>query len=100
VRPSDIGAQEKQVQALFNRLIAVAKNPDQNIMPVTVEPVRAGATTGDIVEKLRGVWGLYREMPVSKPIAQRVAIADSNLDRGGRKARPSHGQASPLHTCL
>jgi 2-hydroxyisobutanoyl-CoA mutase large subunit len=33
-------------------------------MPVTVERVRAGATMGDIVEKLNGVWGVYRETPV------------------------------------
>jgi 2-hydroxyisobutanoyl-CoA mutase large subunit len=26
--------------------------------------VAAGATMGDIVEKLKGVWGTYREKPV------------------------------------
>jgi methylmalonyl-CoA mutase N-terminal domain/subunit len=55
---------EGQVQALLDKLAAVAKNPDDNIMPVTVELVRAGATMGDIVEKLKGVWGIYRETPV------------------------------------
>ncbi len=55
---------ETQVQALLERLAGVARNPDQNIMPVTVELVRAGATMGDIVEKLKGVWGVYRETPV------------------------------------
>jgi methylmalonyl-CoA mutase N-terminal domain/subunit len=33
-------------------------------MPVTVELVRAGASMGDIVERLRQVWGTYRETPV------------------------------------
>jgi methylmalonyl-CoA mutase cobalamin-binding domain/chain len=55
---------EAELQALLDKLAAVAKNPDDNIMPVTVELVRAGATMGDIVEKLKGVWGIYRETPV------------------------------------
>jgi hypothetical protein len=33
-------------------------------MPTTVELVKAGATMGDIVEKLKGIWGTYRETPV------------------------------------
>ena len=33
-------------------------------MPVTIELVAAGATMGDIVEKLKTVWGTYREKPV------------------------------------
>ena len=33
-------------------------------MPVTVERVRAGATMGDVVEKLKGVRSVYRETPV------------------------------------
>ena len=36
----------------------------QNILPVTVELVREGATMGDIVENLKGIWGTYRETPV------------------------------------
>jgi 2-hydroxyisobutanoyl-CoA mutase large subunit len=55
---------EAQVQALLDKLAGVARNPGENIMPVTVELVRAGATMGDIVEKLKGVWGVYRETPV------------------------------------
>jgi 2-hydroxyisobutanoyl-CoA mutase large subunit len=31
---------------------------------VTVELVGAGATMGDIVERLKSVWGGYRESPV------------------------------------
>lgn len=52
------------VSALLDRLIEDAKDETQNIMPTTVELVRAGATMGDIVEKLRGLWGTYRENPV------------------------------------
>lgn len=49
---------------LLARLVEVAKDPAQNIMPITIELVRAGATMGDIVEKLKTVWGTYRETPV------------------------------------
>lgn len=54
--------------ALFDRLIGqlveVAKDDTQNIMPITIELVRNGATMGDIVETLKKVWGTYRETPV------------------------------------
>ena len=33
-------------------------------MPVTIELVAAGASMGDIVETLKGLWGTYRERPV------------------------------------
>jgi methylmalonyl-CoA mutase N-terminal domain/subunit len=42
----------------------VAADPQQNIMPVTIELVRAGASMGDIVERLKTLWGTYREVPV------------------------------------
>lgn len=53
-----------KVNALLERLVEVAKNENENIMPITVELVRAGATMGDIVEKLKGLWGKYREKPI------------------------------------
>jgi 2-hydroxyisobutanoyl-CoA mutase large subunit len=53
-----------KLQALLEELVTVAKDETRNIMPVTIELVRAGASMGDIVEKLRGVWGTYRETPV------------------------------------
>jgi 2-hydroxyisobutanoyl-CoA mutase large subunit len=53
-----------RVNALLDRLVEVAKNESENIMPVTIELVAAGATMGDIVEKLKGLWGTYRESPV------------------------------------
>jgi methylmalonyl-CoA mutase N-terminal domain/subunit len=55
---------DAKVAALLDRLVAVAANQSENIMPVTIELVAAGATMGDIVEKLKGLWGTYREKPV------------------------------------
>jgi len=52
------------IARLLDQLVAVARDDTQNIMPVTIELVRNGATMGDIVEKLKGVWGTYRETPV------------------------------------
>jgi len=51
-------------QQLLDKLVQVAKNPNENIMPITIELVKAGATMGDFVETLRGLWGTYRETPV------------------------------------
>jgi methylmalonyl-CoA mutase cobalamin-binding domain/chain len=53
-----------KVDALLERLVAVARNEDENILPVTIELVAAGATMGDIIEKLKRLWGTYRESPV------------------------------------
>lgn len=55
---------ERKVQELLDRLVEVARDESENIMPVTIELVRAGASMGDIVEKLKGLWGTYRETPV------------------------------------
>jgi 2-hydroxyisobutanoyl-CoA mutase large subunit len=55
---------EAKVQGLLERLKAVARDEGENIMPVTVELVREGASMGDIVEALKTVWGTYRETPV------------------------------------
>ena len=53
-----------RVTQLLDRLVEVARNPDENLLPVTIELVDAGATMGDIVEKLKALWGTYRETPV------------------------------------
>lgn len=53
-----------RIDALLAELVAVAKDEDANIMPVTVELVREGATMGDVIETLKEVWGTYRETPV------------------------------------
>jgi methylmalonyl-CoA mutase N-terminal domain/subunit len=54
----------RKVEALFGRLLEVARNEGENIMPVTIELVRAGASMGEIVERLKTLWGTYRETPV------------------------------------
>lgn len=51
-------------ELLLTQLVEVARDPSQNIMPITIELVRSGATMGDIVEALKKVWGTYRETPV------------------------------------
>src|SRR5437764_7467605 len=53
-----------KVSALLEQLVKVAKDPSANIMPVTIDLVREGASMGDIVEKLKKLWGTYRENPV------------------------------------
>jgi methylmalonyl-CoA mutase N-terminal domain/subunit len=55
---------DAKVKALLDRLVDVAKREDENIMPITIELVAAGATMGDIIERLKGLWGTYRENPV------------------------------------
>jgi methylmalonyl-CoA mutase N-terminal domain/subunit len=50
-----------RIAALLERLVGVAKDESRNIMPVTIELVDAGASMGDIVEQLKGLWGTYRE---------------------------------------
>ncbi len=53
-----------RVAALLEELVAVARDESKNILPVTIELVRAGASMGDIVERLKKLWGTYRENPV------------------------------------
>jgi len=55
---------EAKVRELLEKLKAVARDESQNIVPVTIELVREGASMGDIVETLKTVWGTYRETPV------------------------------------
>jgi methylmalonyl-CoA mutase cobalamin-binding domain/chain len=53
-----------ELERLLDRLVAVANSPDENIMPVTIELVRAGASMGEIITRLQSVWGTYRENPI------------------------------------
>jgi 2-hydroxyisobutanoyl-CoA mutase large subunit len=53
-----------KVQALLDRLAAEARDPGVNLMPTTIEAVTARATLGEIVARLRGVFGAYVEKPV------------------------------------
>ena len=49
-----------KVVKLLNELRDVART-DENLMPITVECVRAHASLGEIVNALKDVFGLYRE---------------------------------------
>jgi methylmalonyl-CoA mutase N-terminal domain/subunit len=55
---------QREVEGLFDRLVEVGRNENENIMPVTIDLVRAGASMGEIVERLKTLWGTYRETPV------------------------------------
>jgi methylmalonyl-CoA mutase N-terminal domain/subunit len=55
---------EDRVQQLLGKLRETAEDESQNLMPITIELVEAGASMGDIVEKLKDLWGSYRETPV------------------------------------
>jgi 2-hydroxyisobutanoyl-CoA mutase large subunit len=55
---------DAKVNALLEKLVTMANDETANIMPITIELVANGATMGDIVEKLKGLWGTYRETPV------------------------------------
>jgi methylmalonyl-CoA mutase cobalamin-binding domain/chain len=59
-----VSRDDVKLQTLLDKLVEIAKDDDANIMPVTIELVKAGATMGDIVEKLKVIWGTYRETPV------------------------------------
>ena len=53
-----------RVAALLDELARQARDPAQNLMPVTLELVSARATLGEIVARLRETWGTYVERPV------------------------------------
>jgi methylmalonyl-CoA mutase N-terminal domain/subunit len=53
-----------RVDALLAELAREARSPDVNVMPTTIALVKARATLGEIVAKLRDVWGGYVEQPV------------------------------------
>ena len=53
-----------RVSALLEQLAREAADPATNLMPTTIELVKARATLGEIVARLREVWGRYVERPV------------------------------------
>ena len=55
---------EEKVQRLLRQLKEQAEDESVNLMPITIELVKEGASMGDIVETLKGIWGTYREKPV------------------------------------
>ena len=54
----------EKVQCLRDELKEVARDENKNILPITLELVKARATLGEICDSLREVWGIYREKPV------------------------------------
>jgi methylmalonyl-CoA mutase N-terminal domain/subunit len=52
------------VDRLMDRLEREAREPATNLMPVTIELVKARASLGEIAARLRHVWGSYVERPV------------------------------------
>jgi methylmalonyl-CoA mutase N-terminal domain/subunit len=55
---------DAKVQRLLEALVETAKDQKKNVIPITIELVENGATMGDIVEKLKKLWGTFRETPV------------------------------------
>nr|WP_297459903.1 methylmalonyl-CoA mutase family protein [uncultured Halomonas sp.] len=55
---------EGKVQSLLAKLKEQAADESVNLMPITIELVKEGASMGDIVETLKEIWGTYRETPV------------------------------------
>jgi len=50
-----------RVHVLLNELKEQARNPELNLLPKTIELVKARATLGEICGALREVWGAYEE---------------------------------------
>ena len=104
LHPYDAGIAERQIArtrevratrdddavgALLERLVETAADESRNVMPATIEAVRAGATMGEIVEALRGLWGhLPREPGVLTATRRWWARQDSNL-QPDRYERPA-----------
>lgn len=53
-----------EVERLLDRLAADAEDPSKNLLPVTIELVKARASMGEVVQRLRAVFGQYVETPV------------------------------------
>ena len=48
---------EEKVQDMLRQLKEQAEDESANLMPITIELVKEGASMGDIVETLKGIWG-------------------------------------------
>jgi 2-hydroxyisobutanoyl-CoA mutase large subunit len=55
---------DARVRSLLDRLEREARDPAVNLMPTTIDLVKARASMGEIVSRLRGVFGSYVEKPV------------------------------------
>jgi methylmalonyl-CoA mutase cobalamin-binding domain/chain len=52
------------VTILLDELVDKARDPSINLVPHTIKLVKARASMGEIVGKLKELWGTYRESPV------------------------------------
>ena len=52
------------VERLLNQLADEAQDPSRNLLPTTIELVKSRASMGEIVQRLRAVFGQYVETPV------------------------------------
>jgi methylmalonyl-CoA mutase cobalamin-binding domain/chain len=55
---------QDRAKAAIDALVAGAKDSDVNLMPLTIEAVRAHLSMGEITGALRDVFGSYKETPV------------------------------------
>jgi methylmalonyl-CoA mutase cobalamin-binding domain/chain len=55
---------QQRAEAAIERLLALARDDSANLMPATIEAVRAHLSMGEITGALRGVFGSYTETPV------------------------------------
>jgi methylmalonyl-CoA mutase N-terminal domain/subunit len=58
------GRDQTRVTQLLDRLAEAAADPTANLMGPTIEAVKARASLGEIVARLRTIWGSYVERPV------------------------------------
>ncbi len=59
------GARDRErVADVLRRLQDAGRDPEVNLMPVTIEAVRSHVSMGEIVRALREVYGTYQETPV------------------------------------
>lgn len=54
----------KRAEEALQQLMTVARDPNANVMPATIEAVRAHLSMGEITGTLREVFGSYTETPV------------------------------------
>jgi methylmalonyl-CoA mutase N-terminal domain/subunit len=58
------GRDQARVAQLLDRLAEAASDPSANLMGPTIEAVKARASMGEIVARLRHLWGSYVERPM------------------------------------
>jgi 2-hydroxyisobutanoyl-CoA mutase large subunit len=64
LRTTRMRRNDAEVERLLERLAAEAEQPSNNLLPITIELVKARASMGEIVQRLRAVYGSYVETPV------------------------------------